>query len=145
MAFDMSWSVFTVAATLKACLVMLDFQAILLCLLTNIVNSCIMQRAAVQHSILTRIRCSKLCLNYNLLVTFMHSHVWPAGAKGRGGKQVNLFDEYSRNGTSVDGNPVVPGRKRPCVVALGSVIKFGRAATAVTILRQELYVLIFDA
>lgn len=51
------------------------------------------------------------------------------GAQGKGGKQINLFDEHSRNGTSVNGSMVKSGGKRPCVVTLGSVIKFGKAAT----------------
>ena len=58
----------------------------------------------------------------------MFGHVGLAGAQSKGGKQINLFDEHSSNGTSVNGVPVPPGRKRPCVVKLGSVIKFGEAS-----------------
>ncbi|KAL0018355.1 hypothetical protein WJX79_009747 [Trebouxia sp. C0005] len=57
-------------------------------------------------------------------VSGVHARIEP-GAQGKGGKQINLFDEHSRNGTSVNGSMVKSGGKRPCVVTLGSVIKFG--------------------
>ena len=49
------------------------------------------------------------------------------GAKGKETNQVNVFDEHSTNGTSIDGARIKSGKKRPSVLKRGQTINFGKA------------------